>query len=237
VNPRIGVSTIIPVSGTTIYENSSVTFSGSGACSYASQANLTVSVSCLTNTVGSLQRYDGYLRRSLIGQAQFSGTHPCSGCCGGGSISVTFNNGCGDTYSGIYDVRRHYSDGGLVGYLYKCQDYWSGLNHYYKVARANLYCNGTSGSFSLPFGEYFLTLGECVSDIGGADARDITGAGGCGGSLSGSASCCWYSDNGLSGYNFRSRVYSVSGSRCCNIDTQNGAWVNSGSGNECCPVV
>ncbi|MFZ5865067.1 MAG: hypothetical protein ACOYXY_04225 [Thermodesulfobacteriota bacterium] len=236
INARIGSSTIIPASGSVLAEGTGYAFSGSGACSYSSSADLTIATSCLTNTSASLARYDGFVQRTLAGPLQFSGTHQCSGCCGSGSVSVSFSNGCGGTYSGRYDVRRTYSDSSQVGYVYKCRDVYSGSQHYYKPTRADLWCEGTSGSFSDISAESHATLQECVSRISGTGAMHISGAAGCSGSLSGSTSCCWYSDNGLSGYDFRSKVYSSSGSRCCAVDTQSGAWVLSGSGASCCPV-
>lgn len=236
VIPRIGPSTIIPGSGTTFFEYGSAEFSGSGACSYASEANLVLTPSCLTNSVAALYRYDGYMRRQLTGQLLFSGNHACSGCCGNGAILVNFANGCGGNYSGTYNVRRQYTDSAPVGYAYRCEDYWSGTNHYYKVARADIYCNGTSGAFSLNvFGDYYSSLGTCVSGISGTNSSAMKGAGGCSGSLSGSTTCCWYTDNGMSGYDFQSRVYAAAGSRCCAIQTQNGGWVFSGTGQPCCP--
>jgi len=238
VNARIGASTIIPASGTTFSEHGEGVFSGSGACSYATGADLGITRSCLTNSIASIERYDGYVKRRLTGQLTFSGTHACSGCCGAGSVSVSFNKGCDENYQASYFVRRSYSDAGLVGYAYRCQNYWAGGELRYKIARANVYCNGTSGAFSMDvFGDYYTTLQECVSGIGGTNAPAIKGAGGCSGTLSGGTSCCWYSNNGLSGYDFRAGVYSVSGSRCCHLETQSGSWVFSGSGYTCCPVM
>ena len=238
INARIGASAILPASGTTLSEHGTGIFSGSGACSSATGGNLTITRSCLTNTVASLERYDGYLKRRLTGQLYFSGKHACSGCCGAGSVSVSFNNGCDGNYQANYSVRRSYADGNLIGYAYRCQDYWASGELRYKIARANVYCNGTSGAFSPDvFGDYYTTLQACVSGIGSSSATAVKGAGGCSGSLSGGTSCCWYSNNGLSGYDFQARVYSVSGSRCCQVDTQNGGWVFSGSGCTCCPVV
>jgi len=236
VGPTIGSSTIAPASGTTQYEYGISVFSGSGACSYAAGADLTIVHSCLTNTTASLERYDGHLKRRFNGQLQFSGTRECSGCCSSGSISVSFSNGCGGNYSADYNVRRQYSGGAHMGYVYRCADYYSGIHHYYKVSRADVHCNGSSGSFTFPFGDYFVSLDDCLQRINGPSAMDISGAGGCSGSLSGSTDCCRYADNGSSGYDFRSWVFSVSGSRCCDVKTDNGAWVSSGAGAECCPL-
>ncbi|MEJ2719193.1 MAG: hypothetical protein P8182_19010 [Deltaproteobacteria bacterium] len=134
VNARIGFSTILPPSGTTLWEYGYGIFSGSGACSYASGADLTITSSCLNNSVGALSRRYGYVNRRLLGQLQFQGTDGCSGCCGSGSVSVSFSNGCTGNYSADYPVRRHYSDSNQIGYAYRCKDYYlSGIYKRYKV--------------------------------------------------------------------------------------------------------
>jgi hypothetical protein len=235
VVPKIAASTIVPASGTLLAEHAAAGFSGSGACSYSSGAALSAATSCLTNSLMDLERYDGYLRRRLLGNLSFSGTHACSGCCGNGTVTVTFSNGCGGTATATYDVRRAISDSNLAGYVFRCQDWWSGGARYYKAARADLRCNGTSGAFTLPFGAFYSTLAQCVASISGRSGLEIAGAGGCG-ALSGGSACCWYSDNRGSGYDFRSKVYSVSASRCCAMETTNGAWVFSGAGAKCCPT-
>jgi hypothetical protein len=235
VTAKIGSSDIYPASGTTLHEGGYGIFSGWEACSYASAADITVSAYCLTNSVSQPQRSNGKIASSLMGQLQFSGTHACSGCCGSGAVYVTFSNGCGGTYAADYDVRRQFSNSYKVGYLYKCYQFYSG-GWRYKPARAPLYCDGQSGAFdSGVFRGYYLTLEDCVSHISGTSAMGISGAGGCSGDLSGSTDCCWYSDNDQGGYDFRSRIYTVSGSICCDIETLNGGWVFSGTGNECCP--
>jgi hypothetical protein len=161
----------------------------------------------------------------------FSSGHGCSGCCGRGSISVSFSNGCNGDLSGEYLVRRDHSDNNVIGYKYRCA--LSGAN--YKVVRNDLTCQGYSGADSYPIAGYYGDINDCVASISGASAINISGAGGCGGSLSGSSDCCFYSDNGLSSGDFVSRIYSVSENRCCHMENSNGAWVNSGAGEPCCP--
>lgn len=235
VTAKIGASTIVPASGTLLAEYAAAGFSGSGACAYSSGADITVTTSCLANSMMALERFDGYLRRRISGNLSFSGTHACSGCCGNGSVTVSFSNGCGGAASGRYEVHRSVTDSGVAGYLLRCRDWWSGVNHYYKAERADVRCNGTSGAFSMVFGAFYGTLAQCVASISGRTAPEISGAGGCGG-LSGGTTCCWYTDNGAAGYDFRSKVYSVSGARCCLMDTTIGAWAFSGAGAKCCPI-
>ncbi|MBI4965359.1 MAG: hypothetical protein HY913_18935 [Desulfomonile tiedjei] len=238
---RITSSQISPASGTTLYESSGYVFSGSEACSYAADAGMTFSRSCLTNSGGTLNRYNGHMTLSLGGPLTFSGTHHCSGCCGNGALLIGFTNGCGGSYSASYQVARSlgpgaYSD--VVGRVYKCESFFRSIpptGYYYRVARADLYCAGQHGGFSNPFGDYYYTLGECVSGISGAGAANLSGQGGCG-NMSGGPSCCWYSDNGMEGTAFESTIAVVSGSKCCNIPMSNGDWIFSGAGNPCCPA-
>jgi hypothetical protein len=235
ITRKIGSSRIYPAAGSTLHENGYGSFSGWQACAYAAAANMTVSRSCLSNSVSQAQRSNGKISAGLMGPIRFSATHACSGCCGNGHVHVTFRNGCGGSYAADYNVRRSISNGNKIGYLYKCIRYYS-FGWRYKPVRAPLYCDGRSGAFdSGVFGGYHSTLQGCLGQISGRSAMGISGAGGCRGDLTGSTACCWYSDNGGGGYGFRSRIHAVSGATCCNIETQNGAWVNSGTGARCCP--
>jgi hypothetical protein len=236
----IGSSAIQPASGSTLYENSGYTLSGSGACAFSSSADLSVNVACLTATPGPLYRSNGYMTRTLGGQLHFSGTEACSGCCGSGTVHLSFSNGCGDRASAVYQVRRNLAPGAssdTIGRSYRCEQFYRTLpptGYFYRIARADLHCDGSLGSATYPFVSYFYTLEECVSGISGADALSLSGAGGCA-NMSGGTACCWYSDNGLSGTDFESRVAVVSGSKCCTIETSDGQWIFSGTGNACCP--
>jgi len=241
ISSLITSSQIVPPSGAILYENSGYIFSGSEACSYASAAGMTFNQYCLANSGGTLQRFNGHMTLYLGGPLTFSGTHHCSGCCGNGALLIGFTNGCGGSYSASYQVTRNlgagaYSD--IVGRLYKCEHFFRDTpptGYYYRIARADLYCDGHSGGVSYPFGDYYYALDECVSGISGSDAANLSGAGGCG-NMSGGASCCWYSDNGMAGTDFESRIAVVSGSKCCNISTNNGGWIFSGAENHCCPA-
>ena len=222
-----------------LYEFSGYSFRGSEACSFATGADLVIQKDCIANAVMPLERYNGYLSRRLDGPLQFSGTYACSGCCGNGWIAVGFNNGCGDNLYATYEVKRPLAPGAatdVVGRLFRCEQFYrttQPTGTFYRVARADVHCDDSSGSFSYPYADYYSTLAECISGISGAGSPTMSGAGGCG-SLSGGSTCCLYSDNGQSGYEFRSRAVSVSG-KCCTIATQNGAWINSGTGAQCCP--
>jgi len=238
---RITGSSITPPSGTTLYENSGYIFSGSEACSYASAAGMTFSRSCLANSGGTLNRYNGYMTLFLGGPLTFSGTHHCSGCCGQGYVSISFTNGCGGSYSASYQVTRKLATGAssdVVGRVYKCERFYRDMpptGYFYRVARADLYCDGEHGGFSHPFGDYYYSLDDCLSGISGSDAVNLSGAGGCG-NMSGGTSCCWYSDNGIEGSGFESAIAVVSGNKCCHLPISNGNWIFSGTGNLCCPT-
>lgn len=225
---------IIPSSGTVLYESGAGSFSGLGACAASSSASMSVSGDCLVDSGSGIIEFDSFIRALLSGSLTFDSGDQCGSCCGSGSVYVSFNNGCGVELEAAYDVRRPYGVDPLVGYLFRCEDY---NQSYFKVARADLSCDGTIGAFTQPSSNYYSTLEDCTANISGTSARDISGSPGCGGSLPGSSLCCFYSDNGLSGYEFRSRVYAVSGLTCCAIDLGvSGGWVNSGSGALCCPV-
>jgi hypothetical protein len=218
------------VSGNVVRPGTASYVSGWQACSYSTSVNLSVSTNCLSTSVGGIEVSDAKVSRYL-GLLNFSGTHNCSGCCGKGGLSVSFSNGCGVSRSGDYLVRRIYSDNNQVGYKYRCG--LSGSN--YKIIRNDITCWGHSGSDTYPIGGYYALVDDCVASISGANAINISGAGGCNGGLSGSLDCCFYSDNGLSGTSFVSRIVSIKGERCCEMETSNGAWVNSGAGQPCCP--
>lgn len=240
VNSRITSSTISPASGTTLYEQQAYTFSGAEACAWAPDADLVVlDRYCITNGVGNLTRGAGYLSRALDSYLHFSGTHSCSGCCGNGWVSVGFDNGCGGIRYATYDVKRPLAYGAyniLVGRVFRCEQFYRPdppTGFYYRIGRADLFCDGHSGDFSHPFADYYGNLQDCISGISGAQSMAASGAGGCA-NLSGGPTCCVYADNGLGGTEFRSQVASVSGI-CCSIDTNNGAWVFSGTDARCCP--
>lgn len=223
-------SAVVPASGTQLTEGTLGNFSGSGACSNGSTADLNISVDCLTNSPSSLIRGPGYVARYLS-YLRYSGVHECSGCCGNGSVYVTFNNGCGGEYSGEYKVGRNISHYGYVGKMYRCIREYS-FGWVYKVHEYDLKCHGWTSSTSVKFPTPYLTVSDCVASISGASAMNITG--GCG-SLAHSGGCCRHANNGLSGTDFRGYIYSLSGAECCDLETNDGAWVFSGSGQPCCP--
>lgn len=234
INTQLGssqiYSSLLTVSGNVVKVGYSFSVSGWQACSYSDSANLDVTPNCLANSPTGAVRTDSKISR-YVGLLTFANNHSCSGCCGKGSVSVSFTNGCGGSDSKSYLVRRDYSDNGVIGYKYRCA--LSGS--YYKVVRNDITCRGFSGMNTYPIGGYFYNIGDCIDSISGASAINISGAAGCNGSLTGSLYCCYYSDNGLNGTSFVSRIYSVSGSRCCEMETTGGSWVNSGASRPCCP--
>ena len=229
VPPRIGASQLIPPPGQTLYENQIARFSGSGACSYASSADLDISSTCLTNSPGQLRRFDGYLRRDMGDSLRYSGVHECSGCCGSGSITVSFADGCGGVMSGEYSVRRPYSDSNPAGRAHWCAQTFG---NYYQVRHADVYCSGGSGLSQS--GLVYGTLGQCLAAISGAGATYTGGLYGCYGGQYTTQTCCLYTDNGQSGEDFMSWIHHVSGNRCCVITGENQSWIRNGG--DCCSI-
>ena len=95
-------------------------------------------------------------------------------------------------------------------------------------------CDGNHGEFSNPYGGYYNEIADCLALINGPSASAITGSVGCA-SLNGGDTCCFYTDNGMDGLEFTSSVVSVSGAKCCRLETANGSWVNGGPAEGCCP--
>jgi len=238
--PKLGSSTILPPSGSRLYELYGGSFSGSGACSFAAGANMTSNKDCIVNSVNPVVRHNGHLSLSFDGPLVLSGTHSCSGCCGNGWIAIGFNNGCNGVHYATYDVKRPPATGAssdVVGRLFACEEFYRAeppTGTFHRIARWDVSCDNSSGSVSYPFGGFYYTLDDCMAAISGAASLAASGAGGCG-SLSGGSVCCLYTDNGLSGEELRSRVVSVSGNKCCTMEMGNAAWVNSGTGAACCP--
>ena len=231
---------VLPADGTILHENDPCSFTGQGACSYSNAAGLDLETVCLDNSLTTLYRYDKALVRNVDLALKFQDSHECGGCCGHGIINLSFANGCGSSMTASYPVKRPISQTAyqeIIGRVFRCERFFRDLTpigYFYRVATADLRCDGSLCEFSNPFPGYYVTLEECLTQIGGPSAPAFAGPIGCGGVIDG-ADCCFYSDNGLSGLEFMSRIVSVSGSRCCVIDTTNGAWINGGPNNGCCP--
>lgn len=241
VTSGAGTPGVWPVDGAVLYDGDGCSFSGTGACSHSAFARLDINTQCLANVVQSdLFRYDGLLARNLESTLTLDDWHDCSGCCGNGNIALDFSNGCGLVIHASYPVRRRmeqsaYSD--CIGRMFMCERFFrffAPIGYYYRIAVADLMCDGGHGEFSNPDGFAYTGLSECLALINGPAAASITGSSGCAG-LTGGDTCCFYSDNGLSGLEFRSSVVSVSGRKCCVIETGNGSWVNGGPAAGCCP--
>ena len=231
---------VLPADGTILHENDPCSFTGQGACSYSNAAELDLETVCLDNSLTTLYRYDTALVRNVDLTLKFQDSHECGGCCGHGMINLSFANGCGSSMTASYPVKRPISQAAYqetIGRVFRCERFFrdfTPIGYFYRVATADLRCDGSLGEFSNPFPGYYVTLEECLTQIAGSTAPAFAGPIGCGGVIDG-ADCCFYSDNGLSGLEFMSRIVSVSGSRCCVIDTTNGAWINGGPNNGCCP--
>jgi len=236
----IGESSVWPPDGTTLYEGDGYSFNGIGACSYSEAAGLGIETECLANTQSDLYRFDGLLARNMDSTLAFQDDHACSGCCGNGNVTLTFANGCGGVITANYPARRRLSDSSyvdVVGRVFKCERFFRSfapIGYYYRLAVADLTCDGNHGEVSNPYGGYYIEIADCLALINGPSASAITGSMGCA-SLNGGESCCFYADNGMDGLEFTSSVVSVSGRKCCRFDTANGSWVNGGPAAGCCP--
>ena len=236
----IGASSVWPQDGTVLYEGDGYSFNGMGACSYSEAAGLGIQTECLANTPSDLYRFDGLLARNMDSTLAFHDEHACSGCCGNANVTLTFANGCGGVITANYPARRRLSDSSyvdVVGRVFKCERFFRSfapIGYYYRLAVADLTCDGNHGEVSNPYGGYYIEIADCLALINGPSASAITGSMGCA-SLNGGESCCFYADNGMDGLEFTSSVVSVSGRKCCRFDTANGSWVNGGPAAGCCP--
>ena len=241
VNAHVADMSIAPLDGTTLYEGDGHTFTGMGACSYSDSAGLDIETVCLANGVSELYRFDSMLVRNIDSTLAFEASHACSGCCGGGMIYLSFNNGCGSVMTAAYPVRRALAPTAsqeTIGRAFRCERFFRDLapiGYFFRVAVADLRCDGSFGVFTNPLPGYYESVEECLARITGPAAPEITGPAGAMAVMD-AATCLFYSDNGeAAGLEFMSRIVSVKGERCCVIDTTNGSWINGGPGNGCCP--
>jgi hypothetical protein len=240
VAPGIGASSLWPASGTVVYEDDGLSFNAMGACSYSLASGIGIETACLANSVSDLYRFDGYLTRNIDSTLAFENDHACSGCCGNGEIDLTFANGCGPVITASYPVRRRLSDSAYadcIGRVFRCERFFRSftpVGYYYRLAVADLMCDGNHGEFTNPVAGYYSEIADCLALIDGPAASAITGPVGCAG-LTGGDTCCFYADNGMDGLEFMSSVVSVSGRKCCRMETSNGSWVNGGPAGGCCP--
>jgi hypothetical protein len=240
VKPGIADSHVLPPDLSVLSEGYGYSFTGIGACSYSSGAALDIETVCLDNAPGDLYRLEGTLVRNMDSTLRFEPGHACSGCCGKGEVSLSFYNGCGSVITAGYTVRRSPSDlayQDVIGRVFKVERFYRSLSpigYFYRVAVADLRCDGSFGEFVYPLPGYYASLEDCLAVIQGPSAEAILGPTGVQ-AVPGAYSCCFYSDNGLSSLDFTARIISVSGTKCCVIDTTNGHWINGGPDDGCCP--
>jgi hypothetical protein len=214
--------------------------SGYQACPWSNKAALEISGwSGLATTYGSLQRLSGRLVRSL---GVFAWDSDRDGqCCGFGSFSAYFNNGCDDTYSGIIMVRKPVTadyEMQRIGHALKCTA--TGNPEEYKVQEAPLYCGGSVGEFTDGDFSYIVStpgLEACNSVIGsggGIIRYDDWPYKAC---RSGEdPSCCYYSQNGSGGVDFRVYIWQGLGTELCCPDIPKVAGYYVRESVDCCPA-
>jgi len=224
---------------TTLRPGQRYPMSGWQACSFANKALLDFrGWNCLEDTFGSLEREIAKVVRST-GDIQLQ-TGRCAECCGFGSFTAWFNNGCDDVVSRRIMVRDEMASGNgdlQVGRVLKCTA--TGNPGEYKVQEAPLRCNGSNGAFTDGAFSYVPAgtgIENCNAAIGsGAEIirYDSWPQKAC---LSGThPSCCYYSQNGESGSGFRAYIWQISGHVCCpDIPRVAGYYVRQEGA--CCPA-
>ncbi len=173
VTSHVQNMSVMPADATILYENDGCSFTGQGACSYSNAAGLDLETVCLDNSLTGLYRYDTALVRNLDLTLKFQDSHACGGCCGKGMINLSFANGCGSSMTASYPVQRHVSQTAyqeIIGRVFKCERFFrdfTPIGYFYRVATADLRCDGSLGEFSNPIPGYYETLEQCLTQIGG----------------------------------------------------------------------
>ena len=189
------------------------TISGYDACTGSSTAALNFTPwTGLAETFQSTQTGTGTLTKST-GLLTFSGTQSYSGCCGSGSFTASFNNGCGGSTTRDYAVRRKYNLAASqqIGWVVQC--YSGGPGQYY-VGKYALDCSGVASA-----GEYvtgpFGTWNDCAARIDASGDTDVQTV--CTTTVGPPCpSCCHYSNNGQTGQSLIAVLLCTSGNQCCN---------------------
>jgi hypothetical protein len=173
----------------------------------------------------------------------------CKRCCGHGSATVEWGDGCDSFYDGplneetitIGHSLSAEGSGNTVGKVFKCANTGS----YYQVQYIDLLCNGsTSGSWSTN-PTNFDTIDDCIASIDSGSDATITGFcanGAASGYYNECPDCCHYANNGAAGTAFRARILCVENTDwentpiCCDQDVYAGhdeEYVNNDG--VCCP--
>lgn len=240
VQPKIsGAYTFSPPDNSTLSEGVIYDFSVNGACSFSDTASLTLTRQCLNNTQGPLIRENGLLKSGFTGALTLNSSPECSACCGSGSITLNFTDGCGGASQASYTVRKSlsYQASGLVtGKRFRCGLYYvpePTPAYVYDVQIATVYCDGHVSSYSRSNWGSYSTVSECASKINSPQSPFIQSQTAISG-LTDSSSCLFYSNNGQTGSALVAELFSVM-DKCCEINTGDIIWINRSDVNRCCP--
>ena len=239
VIPQLSAVSIAPASGSRLTNGVIYDFSVSGVCSFSDSAALSLSSVCLDNTPGPLNRSNGLLKRSFTQALSLNPTPQCSACCGAGSITLSFSNGCGSTGTATYTVGRplSFSASTLVaGKQFRCARYYvmePSPGYVYDIETASIYCDGHAGPYTRAYWGAYPTADACASMINSPQADYINSQTARQG-LSDPTACLFFTGNGQSGMNLVSGLFSIL-DKCCHPAWQDVTWINRIDPQKCCP--
>ena len=194
----------------------------SGCCFDSNKLGISVSRSCLQDSNESVSRVGDQLQWEAL--VQLINTRTCKGCCGNGTLSVSYNDGCNKTGSGSINVRNTV-DSGVIGHVYRCA--LSDSKWVYQ--RVDLHCAGGLSSIWTDAGGNYGTLADCDTYLRQNAANNAKYQTGCNGK-----GCLYLTENGYTGTARRVAAICVKDDQCCKISgySVNGEWILNGG--DCC---
>lgn len=225
--------------GSPIYEGTNYTMKAENCCANCDTSFITYSDDCVDTDPGATYKHDADEIRRTTGDLAFdlTGSFACRACCGNGTLTVTANNGCGQTASTNITVNRPETTtaGDIIGYRYKCV--LSGSWYVQEIAR--LCRNADSGSWSSLSTTNcgpFPTETDCLNAINAGNTACISER--CQQNPTGGSNdcntCCYYSNNNQASTSFRAMIFCWYGNKCCYKPYTSNVSFNNGSGASCC---
>ena len=216
-----------PAAGSVISAGYYLDFSVSGVCINSNRVGISSSRNCLTLYGDETIKKSGD-RITLTTNSVFQAGHACSGCCGNGVLTISYNDGCNKTGSVNYYARKELGTG-YIGHAIRCKRVYEQGKYYYRPEYTELECQGGTSYYwtQAAYGPY-EKVADCVASV--KNNKSFY----CGRSNCDGKGCCWYADNGYSDEFFNAVVVCVNDSKCCRVTgyDYNGQWVTKGS--DCC---
>ncbi len=240
VSPRVSGYSFSPEPDSTLMDGLIYEFRADGACSYSDTAGLNLSAVCLDNTQGNVIRSDGLMKTGFTRPLKLGPGDECSACCGAGSVRLNFANGCGLTAQASYSVRKGLSYGAswlVIGRQFRVGRYYlvePFAQYIYDVQVASVYCDGKRSAFSRAYWGAYSTVSQCEAEINGPLANYTSSQSAVHG-LADADTCLFYTDNGLTGLNLVSGLFSMR-DRCCQKSWDNITWIRRSDSSLCCPA-